>query len=117
MKIKTYSMGVKFEGAISEDSPTTEAIAEALEKKIKEHIEHFEREAFLQGAGLGGFEVVFTLRDWAILEFKATPPVIVHRCGGSNTGTMTDRYRCSRCHRKPPTEIISTYKMLYLRNP
>jgi hypothetical protein len=104
MKIKTYSHEVKLEGLSLIDEDITKHMVDAIEKKIKEHIEHFEREAF-----------------WAILEpmseFKATPPVIVHRCGGSNTGTMTDRYRCSRCNRKPPTEIISTYKMLYLRNP
>jgi hypothetical protein len=92
MKIKTYSHEVKLEGLSLIDEDITKHMVDAIEKKIKEHIEHFEREAFLQG-------------------------VIVHRCGGSNTGTMTDRYRCSRCNRKPPTEIISTYKMLYLRNP
>jgi hypothetical protein len=82
-------------------------------------IKTYSHEVKLEGLSLIDEDI--TKHMWAILEpmseFKATPPVIVHRCGGSNTGTMTDRYRCSRCNRKPPTEIISTYKMLYLRNP
>jgi hypothetical protein len=49
MKIKTYSHEVKLEGLSLIDEDITKHMVDAIEKKIKEHIEHFEREAFLQG--------------------------------------------------------------------
>jgi hypothetical protein len=52
MKIKTYSHEVKLEGLSLIDEDITKHMVDAIEKKIKEHIEHFEREAFLQGVAL-----------------------------------------------------------------
>lgn len=134
MKIKTYSHEVKLEGLIDEDSPTTKALSEALEKKIKEHIEHFEREAFLQGAGgLERWEIVESMRellyqedDWEVVKSPSSYGiVIVHnhtkeevkQAWQKDENFVKPWSRCVICQKEPPGNILKVHNLLNLKEP